>query len=68
VAVPGTSSPSYQVVTADGPRLLIETVGCTGAGQLLWLNPATHAETWLFKSGAAQVVPFADSRDPLVQI
>jgi TolB protein len=68
VPVPGTSSPSYQVVTAAGPRLLIETLGCTGAGQLLWLNPATRAETWLFTRGAAEVVPFADSLDPLVQI
>jgi TolB protein len=68
VTVPGTASPSYEVITADGPRLLIETEGCTARGQLLWLNPATRAETWLFKSGTIQVVPFADSRDPLVPI
>jgi hypothetical protein len=68
VTVPGTSAASYAVITADGPRLLVETEGCHGGGQLLWLNPATHAETWLFKSGTVQVVPFADSQDPLVQI
>lgn len=68
VTVPGTSAASYAVVTADGSRLLVETEGCTGGGQLLWLNPATHAETWLFKSGTQQVIPFADSQDPLLPI
>jgi hypothetical protein len=65
VTVPGTSSPSYLVVTAHGSRLLVETQGCTGRGQLLWLDPATRAETWLFTSGTIQVVPFASSQDPL---
>jgi len=68
VSVPGTSTPSYKVVTADGARLLIETEGCVRGGQLLWLNPATHAETWLFRSGTVLVVPFADPQDPLVQV
>jgi TolB protein len=68
VRVPGTSSPSYAVVTAAGPRLLVQTEGCTGRGQLLWLNPATRAETWIFTSGTVQVIPFAGSQDPLVQI
>ena len=68
VPVPGTSSPSYLVVTAAGPRLLIETQGCTGRGQLLWLNPATGAETWLFASGTTGAVPFPGPQDPLGQI
>lgn len=68
VPVPGTSSSSYLVVTADDSRLLVETEGCTGRGQLLWLNPATHAETWLFRRGAIEAVPFADAQDPLGQV
>jgi hypothetical protein len=64
VKVPGaTGAASYEVVTASGPRLLVETLGCTGGGELVWFNPATHAETWLFKSGVSSVVPFADPRD-----
>ena len=68
VPVPGTSSPSYLVVTAAGSRLLIETQGCTGRGQLLWLDPATRAETWLFTRGTLGAVPFANPQDPLGQI
>ncbi len=63
VTVPGANAPSYAVLTAAGPRLLVETLGCAGGGQLLWLNPATRAETWLFKGGVSAVVPFASPAD-----
>ena len=52
VNVPGMTG-STIVVTASGPRLLMEQHGCNGSGgQLAWYNPATGAEQWLFKSGA----------------
>jgi hypothetical protein len=63
VPVPGTTAASYKVVTAAGPRLLVETLGCAGGGELVWFNPATHAETWLFKGGVSAVVPFASPQD-----
>lgn len=63
VSVPGTTSGSYQVLTAAGSRLLIRTAGCENGGQLLWLDPATRAETWLFKSGVIAAVPYPDPRN-----
>lgn len=52
VTVPGmTDSPV--VVTASGAQLLVGQLGCGGSGgQLAWYNPATHAEHWVFKTGA----------------
>ncbi len=51
VTVPGTSNIDNAIVTADGQRLLIDasfSPECgTGRG-LLWFNPGTHAEKWLF--------------------
>ena len=63
VTVPGANAPSYGVLTAAGPRLLVQTLGCAGGGQLLWFNPATHSETWLFRGGVSAVVPFASPED-----
>jgi hypothetical protein len=38
-------------VTALGPRLLVEAItGCGGSQSLLWFNPGTRAEQWLFKT------------------
>lgn len=59
VAVPGLpAGASVAVVTALGPQLLIHGLGCQLGGQLAWFNPATKAETWLFKTGAEAVVPY----------
>lgn len=59
VPVPGLpASASIAVVTALGSQLLVHGLGCTIGGQLAWLNPATGAETWLFKTGAEAVVPY----------
>ena len=52
---------AFRVLTAAGPRLLIDAGNsCTGSG-LLWYNPGTHAEQWLFSFSAhlsLNVVPF----------
>jgi hypothetical protein len=51
--VPGTPNTQNVIVTADGPRLLIDVQNScvTGAG-LLWFNPGTHAGQWLLKAPA----------------
>lgn len=59
VEVPGfPAGASAAVVTALGSQLLVHGLGCTLGGQLVWLNPATRAEKWLFKTGAEAVVPY----------
>jgi hypothetical protein len=59
VQVPGLpAGTSLEVVTALGPQLLLHDRGCTPGGQLVWFNPATKAEKWLFKTGAEAVVPY----------
>jgi hypothetical protein len=59
VQVPGLpAGTSLAVVTALGPQLLLQDRGCTLGGQLVWFNPATKAEKWLFKTGAEAVVPY----------
>jgi hypothetical protein len=62
VKVPGTPNTHNEIVTAAGPRLLINpSNGCQGGGGLLWFNPGTHAEQWLFKPAAhasVNVIPF----------
>jgi len=64
VNVPGTTNDNTRVVTADGQRLLIWSLTeCPGTESLLWFNPGTHAEQWLFKApagsfGVLGVVPF----------
>jgi hypothetical protein len=60
---PGGAGASVAVVTALGSRLLLHGLGCTLGGQLTWLNPASGAETWLFKSGAEVAVPYYSSED-----
>ena len=63
VTVPGMAD-SPVVVTAAGSRLLVEQLGCDGAGgQLAWYNPATKAEQWLFKSGAGEAVAYNDPQN-----
>jgi hypothetical protein len=62
VTVPGTFNTHNAIVTADGPRLLIDpTDACLGGAGLLWYNPGTHAEQWLFRYTAhtsMTAVPF----------
>jgi len=51
VKVPGTLNVSTRIVTARGPRLLIDALtGCGGSQSLLWFNPGTGAEQWLFRT------------------
>jgi hypothetical protein len=64
VNVPGTPNLDNVILTAVGPRLLIEPEGAcrpTYDG-LLWYNPATHAEQWLFRYSPVatppDVIPF----------
>jgi hypothetical protein len=53
VKVPGTLNVNTRVVTALGSRLLIDALtGCPGSNSLLWFNPGTRAEQWLFKAPA----------------
>lgn len=55
VNVPGTSNVDNAIVTADGPRLLIDasfSPECGAGRGLLWFNPGTHAEEWLFGASA----------------
>jgi hypothetical protein len=57
VKVPGTVNTNNVIVTADGPRLLIDpSDGCLGGSGLLWFNPGTHAEQWLFRFAAHTVL------------
>lgn len=64
VSVPGTLNLSTLIVTALGPRLLVQAItGCVGSQSLLWFNPGTRAEQWLFKTpakafGVVAVVPY----------
>jgi TolB protein len=63
VTVPGMAD-SPVVVTAAGARLLVEQLGCDGAGgQLAWYNPATKAEQWLLRSGAGEAVAYNDPQN-----
>jgi hypothetical protein len=66
VKVPGTPNTHNAIISADGPRLLIyPSDACQGGSGLLWYNPGTHAETWLFRYPARaglDVIPF-DSID-----
>lgn len=53
VNVPGTLNTDNQLLTALGPRLLIVAhTSCEGGNSLLWFNPGTRAEQWLFKTPA----------------
>jgi len=62
VTVPGTVN-SPIVVTASSSRLLIETAGCAGGGQLVWFNPATRAEQWLFRTGAVESIAYTNEEN-----
>jgi hypothetical protein len=59
VSPPDTNADADAIVTAFGPRLLIDTTsGClaemdpTVTTSLLWYNPATHAEQWVLRAPA----------------
>ncbi|HLH84181.1 MAG TPA: hypothetical protein VKV38_13045 [Trebonia sp.] len=53
VSVPGTLNTDNQVLTALGPRLLIDArTSCEGSDSLLWFNPGTRAEQWLLRAPA----------------
>lgn len=54
VKVPFTANAGMRVVTAAGNRLLLDaSANCSGSGNsLLWFNPGTRAEQWLFKAPA----------------
>ncbi len=62
VNVAGTPNTHNAIVTASGPRLLIDPAnGCMPAAGLLWYNPGTRAEQWLFKysvHASLNVIPF----------
>jgi hypothetical protein len=58
VTVPGATD-SPVVITATPSQLLVWQAGCEGlGGQLVWFNPATKAEKWLFKTGSRQVIAY----------
>lgn len=57
VHVAGTPNTHNSIVTAAGPRLLIDPQnGCQPGGGLLWYNPGTRAEQWLFPYSARATV------------
>jgi hypothetical protein len=64
VKVPGTLNVSTRLLTAVGARLLVDAItGCGGSNSLVWFNPGTRAEQWLFKTpgkafGVLGVVPY----------
>jgi hypothetical protein len=62
VNVPGTIN-SPVAVTATSSRLLIQTLGCAGGGQLVWFNPATRAEQWLFKTGTVEAFAYRNEEN-----
>jgi hypothetical protein len=61
VTVPGAGSPI--VVTANSSRLLVRTGGCEGGGQLVWFNPGTRAEQWLFKTGVLESIAYSNEEN-----
>ena len=67
VNVPGTFNTHNLIVTAVGPRLLIDpSDACMGGSGLLWYNPGSHAETWLFRFAAhtsMTVIPFTNAEN-----
>lgn len=58
INVPGTLNADNYVLAADGARLLVHArtyalhAPCGPAQSLLWFNPATRAEQWLFRTPA----------------
>jgi hypothetical protein len=65
VAVPHTVGNNNRILTALGPRLLIQAqTDCPGSESLLWFNPRTNAEQWLIKTvpgqyGLQAAIPYA---------
>jgi hypothetical protein len=58
VTVPGVRGDSFRVVTATKSALLVFGTGCRVGGQLVWYNPGTRAERWIFRGGAGPLVPY----------
>lgn len=67
VKVPGTPNTKDVILSANGPRLLIFSLNaCAPGSGLLWYNPGTHAETWLFGYSAHEgltAIPFNSLAD-----
>jgi len=62
VTVPGADN-SPVVVTASSSRLLVRDGGCEGGGQLVWFNPGTRAEQWLFKTGVQEAIAYTNEEN-----
>lgn len=69
VTVPGTPNTHNLIVTALGPRLLVDAgSGCGAGNSLLWYNPGSRAEQWLLKApadatGVLAVDPYYSPQD-----
>jgi hypothetical protein len=56
------------VVTAAGARLLVEAHDCHGGDQLVWYDPGTGAEQWIFRAGGGQTaIPYNDPEDGTIR-
>lgn len=64
VNIPGAKGNNNSIVTAYGPKLLVQAqTGCPGSNSLLWFNPGTRAVQMLLKApedviGAFDEVPY----------
>jgi TolB protein len=64
INVPGTTNSNNRVLTANGQNLLVDALTeCPGTSSLLWFNPGTRAEKWLFRTpagalGVLAAIPF----------
>jgi hypothetical protein len=61
VNIPGAKGNNNSIVTAYGPRLLVQAqTGCPGSSSLLWLNPGTGAVQMLLKAPEDVIGAFAE--------
>jgi hypothetical protein len=64
ISVPGARANDNHIFTAHGGRFLVlAQTGCIGSNSLLWFNPRTRAEQWLFRTpkqaeGVVGVMPY----------
>jgi TolB protein len=69
ITPPHTTGNNNVIVTTSGSRMLVHAeTSCPGSESLLWFDPHTQAEQWLFKTPASQsgvvaVVPFYTTRN-----
>ncbi len=67
--MPHTTGDNH-VLTALGSRLLIQApTSCTGSVSLLWFDPGTRAEQWVFRTpstaaGILAAIPFYSREEP----